>query len=284
MRIRPPNCLSKRPQGRRIAVFLPVQEIEYNYPVKPQTAARLIEINRRFYRAFGDAFAHTRRRIQPGIRRLLQETIPTSGDWLDLGCGSGALAAEWARQGRRGSYTGLDFSPELLSNARQTAADFSTSGLALRFAQADLTDPDWPALVAGQTFDGVLAFAVFHHLPGSDLHHRVLNQVRGLLRPGGLFIHSEWQFQHSPKLWSRRLPWEQAGISLTELDPGDTLLDWRHALPGQAEQVGTRYVHLFSREELGALAQETGFTILDEFESDGQGGRLGLYQVWQVSV
>ena len=249
--------------------------------MQAKTAARLIEINRRFYRSFGDAFAHTRRRIQPGIRRLLQDTIPPEGDWLDLGCGSGALAAEWASQGRRGTYTGLDFSPELLSNAHQAAADTSADQLTLRFAQADLTDPNWTAPVAGQTFQGALAFAVFHHLPGSDLHRRILNQISELLRPNGLFIHSEWQFHHSPKLWSRRLPWEQVGISPADLDPGDYLLDWRHALPGQAEQVGTRYVHLFNREELAALAEATGFTILEEFESDGQGGRLGLYQVWQ---
>ena len=252
--------------------------------MKPQTAALLIEINRRFYRAFGDAFAHTRRRIQPGIHRLLQSTIPRAGDWLDLGCGSGALAAEWATQGRLGSYTGLDFSPELLANACRQAALSATSGLTLRFAQADLTDPNWTVLVDGLTFDGVLAFAVLHHLPGSGLHRRLLNQIRGLLRPGGLFIHSEWQFHHSQKLWSRRLSWEQVGISPDELDPGDYLLDWRHPLPGQTEQVGTRYVHLFNREELATLARETGFNILEEFESDGQGNRLGLYQVWQLSA
>jgi len=43
-------------------------------------------------------------------------------------------------------------------------------------------------------------------------------------------------------------------------------------------------VHLFSREELGGLAQRAGFEIVDEFESDGQGERLGLYQVWQKII
>ncbi|HWR65068.1 MAG TPA: hypothetical protein VN364_03015, partial [Bellilinea sp.] len=62
---------------------------------------------------------------------------------------------------------------------------------------------------------------------------------------------------------------------------GDTLLDWRYALPGQPEQVGLRYVHLFSREELAELAAQAGFAVESEFESDGEGGRLGLYQAWR---
>ena len=58
------------------------------------------------------------------------------------------------------------------------------------------------------------------------------------------------------------------------MDPGDYLLDWRSG--GQ----GLRYVHHFSREELGALAAAYGFEVVETFESDGEGGRLGLYGVW----
>ena len=80
-----------------------------------QTAAELLEINRRFYSEFGDAFAATRRRIQPGVSRVL-DSIPKeiASDWLDLGCGSGALGQIWSGQQRCGSYTVLDFSGLLL--------------------------------------------------------------------------------------------------------------------------------------------------------------------------
>ena len=81
---------------------------------------------------------------------------------------------------------------------------------------------------------------------------------------------------------ARRLDWERAGLSETDVEPGDTLLDWRFALPGQAEQVGLRYVHLFSREELAELAAQSGFEISETYELDGEGGRLGLYQVWKA--
>jgi hypothetical protein len=74
------------------------------------------------------------------------------------------------------------------------------------------------------------------------------------------------------------------GLQNEDLEEGDTLLDWRRALPGQAEQAGLRYVHLFSRPELAGLAAQSGFAIEQEFESDGKGGRLGLYQVWRAML
>jgi tRNA (uracil-5-)-methyltransferase TRM9 len=246
----------------------------------PTTQSILLDLNRQFYQTFGRAFAATRRRIQPGVRRVFGQ-IPEHGRWVDLGCGSGALANVWAETGRKGFYLGLDFSAALLEEARQGLKPVP-EGLEVRFERADLSDAGWSSSLADVSFDGALAFAVLHHLPGMDLRRRVLEDVRSLLKPGGLFVHSEWQFQHSPKLMARRQPWETIGLTDADVEAGDTLLDWRYALPGQPEQVGLRYVHLFDREELARLAAETGFEIIDEFESDGEGGRLGLYQVWRA--
>lgn len=245
--------------------------------MNPGTAARLTALNARFYAEFGPAFAATRRRIQPGVRRVLSD-LPDQGRWLDLGCGPGALGVEWLRQGRQSSYLGLDFSDSLLEEAR--AAVRGQPAAQVSFTWADLSAPDWPAGLAPD-FAGGLAFAVLHHLPSTALRERLLRQVHSLLADGGLFIHSEWQFQHSPKLMARRVPWESAGVDPSDLEPGDTLLDWRYALPGQPEHTGLRYVHLFERGELEALARASGFHGIREFESDGQGGRLGLYQVWE---
>jgi len=200
---------------------------------------------------------------------------------LDLGCGSGALALELDRLWITGSYLGLDFSAELLAEARGAMRKASPGGVDIRFARADLTDPDWIDLAAGLSIDVTLAFAVLHHIPDYTVRARILRHVNSLLPEGGIFIHSEWQFQHSTRLMARRVPWESVGLAEQDLDPGDTLLDWRYALPGQPDSVGLRYVHLFTREELADLASQTGFSIESEFESDGEGGRLGLYQAWR---
>jgi tRNA (uracil-5-)-methyltransferase TRM9 len=249
--------------------------------MEPFVATLLLNLNAQFYSTFGEAFAATRRRIQPGIRQVLKR-IPTQGNWLDLGCGSGALAAEWAGQGRCGSYTGLDFSATLLDEARKTTGGLAREDLALAFYAASLADPLWEAGLPPLTFDGVLSFAALHHLPGATLRRSILEKVRTLLPEGGWFIHSEWQFQHSEKLMARRHTWSEVGLTENDVEVGDTLLDWRYALPGQSEQSCLRYVHLFERGELAELATGSCFKIIDEFESDGEGGRLGLYQIWQA--
>ena len=250
--------------------------------MQPATIHALVALNQRFYETFGPAFAATRRRIQDGVRRVLAELPDAPGArWLDLGCGSGSLAAAWRQAGRQSAYLGLDFSDALLDEARQAVA--ALPGAAdgpVTFARADLSQPGWSAGLA-RPFDGALSFAVLHHLPSRDARLGLLKEVRALLAPGGRFTFSVWQFQNSPKLMARRLPWAAAGLDERDLEPGDTLLDWRFALPGQPEQTGLRYVHLFSAEELAEHAQTAGFRVLDAFESDGQGGRLSLYQVWQ---
>lgn len=251
--------------------------------MQAETLKRLLYLNKQFYQTFGDAFAHTRRRIQPGIRRILQEILPPEGNWLDLGCGSGALGLEWIMQKRQGAYLGLDFSPVLLAEARKTIAPhLPAPGLDMQYLQADLGDPHWTENLPRTQFDGVLAFAALHHIPGSQARMALLQEVRRLLQPGGLFIHSEWQFMNSKRWQKRVLPWSTVGLTEEAVEPGDTLLDWRHSLPGQQERVGLRYVHLFSRRELTELAAGSGFSLQTEFESDGKEGNLGLYQVWRA--
>ncbi|NPV78394.1 MAG: class I SAM-dependent methyltransferase [Anaerolineae bacterium] len=249
----------------------------------PDVTAKLLEINRAFYRDYASAFAATRKRIQPGVRRVLEQLPAQKSRFVDLGCGSGALAQVWGQSGRRGLYLGLDFSPTLLEEARQTAATKSYPGLEIQFLQADLSHPNWIDLIPKEPPpDGVLVFAVLHHIPDAASRLRLLKQIRNLLGIDGIFVLSVWQFQHSLKWMARRLPWERVGIRDDEVEEGDFLLDWRHTLPGQDQKPGLRYVHLFTREELSRLAANAGFSIQDEFESDGQGGRLGLYQTWRT--
>lgn len=246
----------------------------------PRVADLLTEINHQFYSGYGESFAATRRRIQPGVRRVLQSLPDRPGDrWLDLGCGSGALAAEWALAGRQSAYYGVDFSPTLLREAAGAAVPAEN----IAFGLADLTAPDWYAGLE-QGWVGALAFAVLHHLPGHARRVEFARQVRDLIRPGGQFIFSVWQFQHSEKLMARRQPWSAVGLLEEDLEPGDTLLDWRapDTASTGASEPAFRYVHLFTPDSLAELARESGFRPVEEFESDGHGGRLGLYCRWNV--
>jgi tRNA (uracil-5-)-methyltransferase TRM9 len=238
--------------------------------VKPEIAQKLIELNRQFYQTFALQFSATRQRLQPGVQQILQ-TIPTDSNILDLGCGNGELS-RWLRQrGHSGWYVGLDFSHEILSLALQKNEHERSV-----FLKRDLAQPGWEEGLPRQQFDLILAFAVLHHLPSRELHLQILNAVRNRLATQGMFVHSEWQFLNSERLRSRIQPWQAAGMNEDEVEPGDHLLDWRQG--GH----GLRYVHHFSPEELAELADATGFQIEDSFHSDGEGGQLGLYQIWRV--
>jgi tRNA (uracil-5-)-methyltransferase TRM9 len=258
------------------------------------TAARLIQLNRDFYDRFGSSFSATRKRIQPGVRHVIS-LLKGDESILDLGCGNGELARELAKYGHRGPYVGVDFSPSLLRDAESLPKVFSA-----RFVQADLTSTSLIDIIAGSrvaatkqsphsseiassgygpprndTFDIVFCFAVLHHIPSHGLRLSILRMVRQLLKDNGLFIHSNWQFLNSEKLKARIQPWEAAEIPSSAVDAGDYLLDW---LSGGK---GLRYVHHFDEMELDALAKASGFHVSDTFYSDGDGGRLGLYQIWE---
>jgi (p)ppGpp synthase/HD superfamily hydrolase len=103
----------------------------------------------------------------------------------------------------------------------------------------------------------------------------MLAKTRNLLKPDGRFALSNWQFLNSERLRERIQPWERIRLSAAEVDEGDHLLDWRSG--GE----GLRYAHHFNEDELAELAQESGFQVLETFYSDGENGRLGMYQIWE---
>jgi len=241
-------------------------------------AARLIDLNRDFYTRFGDSFSATRHRIQPGVRRVL-DMLKGDESILDLGCGNGELARELAKRDHHGSYLGVDFSLPLLRDAESQPEDFTA-----KFIEVDLTrlspDSDQLSVISNQSLSTdhwslITAFAVLHHIPSVELRLDILRTVHQLLKPDGIFIHSNWQFLNSEKLKARIQPWEAAAISAADVDTNDYLLDWRSG--GE----GLRYVHYFDESELQELAEVVGFQVEDKFYSDGETGNLGLYQVWK---
>ncbi|MDD2921782.1 MAG: class I SAM-dependent methyltransferase [Anaerolineales bacterium] len=237
--------------------------------MNPSTAQKLIELNRQFYTRFGAEFSSTRQRLQPGVRQIL-DSLRGDESILDIGCGNGELARELTRRGFHGSYLGLDFSPPLLAAASRPHS------FPAKFAQADLTSNTWALDLQPATFDDVFAFAVLHHIPSIEARLDILRTVKKLLKPGGKFILSNWQFLNSEKLKARIQSWDGANLRADEVDEGDYLLDWRSG--GN----GLRYAHHFSGGELSALADQIEMRVSASFLSDGEGKNLGLYQVWEI--
>ena len=90
---------------------------------------------------------------------------------LDIGCGTGTLTAQIARQGAH--VTGIDRSQDMIESAQEKYAD-------LRFELADGQD-----LAYGAEFDAVFSNAALHWMPRA---RDVLRGVQRALLPGGRFV------------------------------------------------------------------------------------------------
>jgi len=90
---------------------------------------------------------------------------------LDLGCGTGTLTAQIARQGAR--VIGVDYSPSMIESAREKYCD-----LAFEIA-------DGQALSYTPQFDAVFSNAALHWMPRAT---DVLRGVERALLPGGRFV------------------------------------------------------------------------------------------------
>ena len=103
---------------------------------------------------------------------LVQWLRPREGERiLDLGCGTGTLTAQIARQGAR--VTGVDRSRDMIESAQEKYAG-------LRFDVADGQDLSYAA-----EFEAVFSNAALHWMPrASD----VLRGVERALVPGGRFV------------------------------------------------------------------------------------------------
>jgi SAM-dependent methyltransferase len=141
--------------------------------------------------AYGRAFAgyyntHWRAFAEQTAPRLLawyaatppgRQRLPV----LDLGCGTGQLAAHFLAAGF--AVTGLDLSPEMLAHAARNNAAAVAAGRA-RFVQGD---------AAHFAFDhafGLIAstFDTLNHLPDLDALRGCFRSARAVLAPGGYFV------------------------------------------------------------------------------------------------
>lgn len=229
---------------------------------------KLLNLNEQFYQTFAASFSETRERVQPGVLKVI-ENIPREASVLDLGCGNGNLAKLLAQGGHAGPYLGLDSSQALLDEAIEASIHPKAA-----FELAKLHETAWREVLPGR-FDYTFAFALLHHIPGSELRSQLMLDARESLNPEGTFAFSVWNFMASPRLKARILPWKVLDLDDDQLDPGDYLLDWKR------DGYGLRYVHSFEDDELDQLATDANFEPVHSFISDGKGGKLGIYHLWK---
>jgi tRNA (uracil-5-)-methyltransferase TRM9 len=230
--------------------------------VEEATVARLRELNREFYRATATEFSRSRRVLQPGLVRALDEVDP-GGRVLDLGCGDGRFGRALVDASGVRQYVGVDESAELLKQLPTTRE--------MSLVVLDLLGADWPFEWSREPFDVVVAFSVLHHLPGVPMRQRFLEGMRACLAPGGRWVISVWQVLHRERFLRRCVDWSEVDLEESDVDDRDLLLDWQRGVRA------LRYVHHFEEDELRELCERAGLHVRQSWRSDGDSGDLGLY-------
>ncbi len=129
----------------------------------------------------GDAYEQVMGRWSRRLaERFLDFTGEVDGDCLDLGCGTGHLAAAILRRAPDARVTGVDFSPAYVAHA-QGRADI---------AAAEFRVGDACALpFADGSFDRVLSLLMLHFVPRAP---DAVAEMRRVTRPGGIAAATVW--------------------------------------------------------------------------------------------
>ena len=115
---------------------------------------------------------------------------PADVDILEIGCGAGFAVPYLC--GRFGTYTGIDYSAELIAYASQLE-----TGPGVVFEAADLY-----AWRPGNTYDVIIAIGVLHHMPDIPL---AMSMMWSMLKPGGCLVVNEPQPANLVFHWLRKL-------------------------------------------------------------------------------
>jgi ubiquinone/menaquinone biosynthesis C-methylase UbiE len=199
--------------------------------------------------------------------RFVADLLPSDGSLLDIACGTGRHALEFAGMGYE--VTGVDYNESLLERARESA---SSAGREIEFVAADMRE-----LELGRTFDAVTClFDSIGYPATNDGVVAALASAARHLTPEGTFA---VEFLHAPAMLAGASPvrvrrWELPGggrllrVSETRLDVARGLMTVAYELlelePGGAgyrsasEEQTNRF---FSLEEMRALMSTAGLEV-----------------------
>lgn len=126
---------------------------------------------------FFQEVSERRYRVEPHIPEFAGFHLWSGKRVLEIGCGIGSDAAEFAKHGAE--YVGIDYSDQSVELARQR---FDVLGLDGEFHNIDASDSI--SVAALGTFDLVYSFGVIHHFPAIDV---IINNVHKSLNSQGEF-------------------------------------------------------------------------------------------------
>ena len=208
--------------------------------VEPDVRTKLMQLTADFYRFHADSFDESRTGAWHSWEAVLAEIEPFT-DILDLGCGNGRFAAFLDEHAAGFRYSCIDAERSFIAAARARYP-------AHTFDVGQLTDID-------DTYDAIVSFGVFHHVPGFAQRAELLQQLAKALRNNGRLALSLWQ----PRLLDN-FDKKAAPQKIDGLEPDDHLLGWK----GDFEHV--RYCHHFDDDEIHRLIESSPLRLVRQFQ------------------
>jgi len=131
--------------------------------------------NNRDREAYFNEIQHKRYYLEPHIPLIANFKAFRGRDVLEIGCGIGTDAVQFARDGAR--YVGIDLSPASVQRSRERFRLLAIKG---QFEVANAEKLPF----TDDSFDHVYSFGVIHHSPDTDA---IVREIYRILRPGGTF-------------------------------------------------------------------------------------------------
>jgi SAM-dependent methyltransferase len=147
----------------------------------------------------------------------LSVLLPPDFVALDWACGPVAICQRLLARFPNARCVAVDLDPILLALGLATLGD---QGGRLRWAEANLLEPDWPGALGEAQFDAVLSTTALHWLSNDGLV-RVYAHLGQLIRPGGVFLNGD------------HLPFSPQAVGLQKV--ADTLKEKRRSRAFQVE-------------------------------------------------
>lgn len=164
---------------------------------------------------------------EPHILNFTEFSRWRGADVLEIGCGIGTMAVNFARFGAR--YTGVELSSNSLALTRQR---FGVYGLKGEFYQGNAEELS--SFLPAQQYDLVYSWGVIHHTPDPG---RILREAAVYVRPGGVLK----IMVYAQESWKNYMI--EAGLDQPEA------------------QWGCPIVHTYTRDSIQQLVNGAGFRV-----------------------
>ncbi len=217
--------------------------------MKKDYADYLLKYSQEVYDNIAFEFSKTRHGFWSDLN-FLMEYIEPGQKVLDLGCGSGRLFK--VLQNKNIKYIGIDNSEKLLLEAQKQYPEDRE-----KFWKADALDLPF----MDNEFDTIVSIAVLQHIPSKEYRIKFLKESLRTLNTGGKLILTVWLVKNGSSYYksvNNIINRVRMLFGWSKLDKNDIMVPFRI---GSKENLGDRYIHVFSLKELKGLFKKAGFKI-----------------------